>query len=202
LEVENLEVPTKEIETELENLKKGIKEGYISKRQKLTRELLGVYGHLKHGGKIVDLPRTFAKSELRKEDLPKLGIVPANGKYCYLYKKRSGGAIFSSERKTTWGTPYAKGNDVELPPDTFRWKDLENSRWRTLAPIIPPRIYVEICVRIVPENYHILYEVETWSISNPPRDPILGKMLTKNLFGVLATWDLTELERKIISGRV
>jgi len=201
LEVEHLKVPKEEIERELENLKKGIKEGYISRKQKLTRQLFGIYSHLRHGGKIVDIPLSFSKTGLREEiDLPKLAIIPVGAKYCYLYKRRNGGAIFSSERKS-WQI-YAKGNDVEVPPDTFRWKALDNQRWKTLAPIVPPRVHVEIAVRLIPENYHILYEVETWSVSTPPRDPILGKMLTKNLFGVLATWDLTELERKVIAGRV
>ncbi|MEM3580897.1 MAG: hypothetical protein QXQ64_06505 [Candidatus Bathyarchaeia archaeon] len=36
----------------------------------------------------------------------------------------------------------------------------------------------------------------------PPRDPILVKQLTPNLFGVLATWDLTPLEKAIIRGRI
>jgi len=202
IEVESLEVPKEQVTTELENLRTGIKEGYISRRQKLTRELLAVYAHLQHGGKLVDIPLTFSKTGLRKElDLPKLGIVPVGSKICYLYKKRNGSAIFSAENKSQWDVS-AKGNDVELPPDTFRWQNLDNDRWKTLAPIIPPRINVEIACRLIPHEYHILYEVEQWNKSSPPRDPILGKMLTKNLFGVLATWDLTELERKIIAGRV
>lgn len=45
------------------------------------------------------------------------------------------------------------------------------------------------------------WEVEKWK-PVPPRDPILVKRLTPNLFGVLATWNLTELERAIIRGRI
>jgi len=44
-------------------------------------------------------------------------------------------------------------------------------------------------------------EVEKWK-PLPPKDPILLKRLTPNLFGVLATWDLTNLERAIIRGRI
>lgn len=201
MEVETLEIPQQEIKTELENLRKGIEDGFITRKQTMTKDLLSIYGHLQHGGKIIDIPKTFAKTGLRVDDLPKLGIVPVNAKYCHLYKKSNGGAIFSIEDKRTWET-YARKNDVELPPDTFNWTDLENSRWVTLAPVIPPRIHVEIACRIIPENYHILYEVEVWNKSNPPKDPILGRMLTKNLFGIIATWDLTDLERKIIQGRI
>lgn len=46
-----------------------------------------------------------------------------------------------------------------------------------------------------------LLNVEKWK-PVPPRDPILVKRLTPNLFGVLATWDLTKLERAVIRGRI
>ena len=40
------------------------------------------------------------------------------------------------------------------------------------------------------------------SSAEVPRDPMLLKKLTPNLYGVLATWNLTELERAIIRGRL
>lgn len=204
MQVEEIQVSKEAVEKELEALKIGIREHYISKRNKLVRDLLSVYGHLKYGGAIIDLFETFSKIGLKEDGNPKLAIVPSNAKWCYLYKKRNGGAIFSIENKGRWETTVKKSlGDVELPPETFQWKDLEKRRFKCASPIIPPRINVQISARIVPYHYHILFEVEEWSKNPvPPRDPILGKLLTLNLFGVLATWDLTELERKIIRGRL
>lgn len=204
MQVEEIQVEKEKILSELEALKKGVKEHYISKRSKLVRDLLAVYGHLHHGGKIIDIFETFHNVGLKKDGNPKLAIVACDAKWCYLYKIRNGGAIFSKENKGRWGVSAKKTiGDIKLPPETFTWKDLEESRFKCASPIIPPRINVQISARIVPYHYHILFEVEEWSRNPvPPRDPILGKMLTPNLFGVLATWDLTELERKIIRGRL
>ena len=129
LKVESLEVPKQEVETELKNLKKGIKEGYISKRQKLTKQLLSIYAHLQHGGKIIDVPETFTKTGLRKEDLPKLGIVPVNAKRCYLYKKRNGERYFRG--KTNRGISMRKETMYYYPPtllDGKIWKIVDGKR--------------------------------------------------------------------------
>lgn len=210
MQVEELVVEKKEVEQELESLKTAIKEGYISKRTTITRDLLAVYGHLKHGGKIIDLFQTFRKVGLNENGNPKLGIVQYGARYCYLYKKHSGGAIFSNENKTSWQVYANKSNgDVEVPGDTFEWtEDLNesgNNRWKTVAPIIPPRVLTIASAKLTPQNYHVLFEAELWAKSKPPAppgDPILGKMLTPNIFGVIATWNLTELEKIIIKGRL
>lgn len=200
MKVENLEVAKEEVSKELAALKKGIKKGYITKRKALTRELFAIYGHLKYGGKIVDLHKSMKKAGLLKTiNAPRLAVIQGGTKWCYLHKKRNGGAIFSTERKD-WHV-YIKKDDVVLPADTFVWKNEDHLR--TLAPIIPPRINVEISARIIPYHYYIIFETESWAKAPlPPRDPILATRLSKLLFGVLATWDLTELERNIILGRV
>lgn len=86
------------------------------------------------------------------------------------------------------------------------WEALEKdeSRKKTVVPIIPPRVSLAVSTRLLPGYYHILFEVESWNSYSPkpPRDPILGRMLTNNLFGVLATWELTDLEAKIVEGRL
>ncbi|MBA7492029.1 hypothetical protein ES702_02578 [subsurface metagenome] len=204
MKVETIEVSKQEVKTELAALKKGIKEGYLSKRSGLTRDLLSVYGHLRYGGAIIDIFKTMEKTGLKNDDCPNLAVVQANAKHCFLWKKKSGGAIFSVGAKGWYDTKTLK-EDVELPPETFSWQDLENRCFKTIAPLIPPRILVEVSARIIPYHYYIIFEAEEWVKTrpkSPPRDPILCKRLTKNLFGVLATWDLTELERNIIRGRV
>lgn len=209
MKVEELVIEKREVEQELENLKHAIKEGYISKRTTIARDLMAVYGHLKHGGKIVDLFKTFRDVGLNDDGHPKLGIVQFNARYCYLYKKKNGGAIFSNENKDSWKTYANKTNgDIELPPDTFEWSEenLEKgTRWKTIAPIVPPRVLTIASTKLTPQHYHVLFESEVWAKSKPPvppRDPILGRMLTPNIFGIIATWDLTKLERTIIKGRI
>lgn len=140
MQVEELVVEKKEVEQELEHLKNAIKEGYISKRTSIARDLMAVYGHLQHGGKIIDLHKTFRDIGIDEEGHPKIAIVQYGSRYCYLYKKKSGGAIFSNENKTGWSIHANKTNgDIELPGDTFEWTEEQleqGKRWKTIAPII------------------------------------------------------------------
>lgn len=212
MELAEIEVEKREIEEELANLKLAIKDGYISKRTTIARDLMAVYGHLKYGGKIIDLYKTFTETGLTEEGHPKLAIVQFSSKYCYLYKKpRSGGAIFSNaplpRGRRGWGTVYAQKSegDIELPSDTFEYPDLKGElHWKTLAPMVPPRVLTIASTKLTPKEYYILWEADEWSISKParpPGDPILGKLLTPNIFGIIATWNLTKLEQIILRGR-
>jgi len=202
MDVELLEIPKQEAKEELKNLKVAIKKGYINERQKLTKDLLSVYQHLQHGGKIIDIFEVFPKFGLDKNGNPMMAISIASAKYCNLYKRRNGGAIFSRSRQNPWSIrARKKDGDIQLPADSFEWPDEENDRVRSLAPIIPARIYAKVKVRVLSNYYHIIFEPESWEkIPVVPSDPILGRMLTPNLFGVLATWDLTRLEKKILKG--
>lgn len=210
MELEAIEVSREEVESELESIKQAIKEGYISRRTVLARDLMAVYGHLKHGGKVVDIYKAFHDVGLNEEGHPKLAIVSFDARMCYLYKKNNGGAIFSKEAKDRYRVHATRSiGDVELPPDIYAWNkdekgNLPHRRYKTMAPLVPPRVIAIASAKLTPQHYHVIFEPELWvksKVPPPPRDPILGKMLTPNIFGIVATWDLTELERSIIRGR-
>lgn len=212
MEVENLEIPASEVKKELETLQKGIDEGYISKSSKLVRDLLEIYKHLENKGKLIDIYSAFKKAGLTEHGHPRLAIVRADATFCHLYKKKNGGAIFSRERKDQWAQHASfKEGDIELPSETYTWQlnkkgKLEERFWKTVCPMILPRIAVAISAKIVPYHYHILFEAEYWASDpeppRPPRDPILGRMLTPNMFAVYATWNLTDLEAKVLLGKL
>jgi len=48
------------------------------------------------------------------------------------------------------------------------------------------------------KNYYVLWEVEDWQ--KVPKDPLLLKRITKNLFILIDKWNLTKLEQAIIRG--
>jgi hypothetical protein len=101
----------------------------------------------------------------------------------------------SSTFSTTWNSFSI---DVSPPKETFPklLKYIEPKQMATAnVPIIP--------AKHLPKNkldkYFILWEVKKWGrIAEPKRDPLLLKRLTKNLFVVIASWNLTELESKIL----
>jgi hypothetical protein len=173
---------------------------------------MAVYGHLKHGKKIIDIHESFRKAGLNREGDPRLAICRADAKQCNCLKIEDGSAIFSMERLDRWQRqPRKTYAEVKLPSGTFQWQpidptrplntyNIKNQMIQCPAPIIPAKILVEE-VRYRLKNYHVLWEVEEWK-PVPPQDPILLKRLTSNLFGVLATWELTALEKAIIRGHV
>jgi hypothetical protein len=64
----------------------------------------------------------------------------------------------------------------------------------TIVPLIPPEHRPN---RNRLPRFHILWEVEKWD-PTPPRDPALLKWIGGDLWEVVATWDLTELERAVL----
>jgi len=214
MKVEQLEVPKEKAIAELRMLKQAVKQNVRLKKEQLYRDMQRVYGHItRHGGKIIDVYVAFKKAGLNKNGNPRLAIARANGKKCYAFKYEDGACLYRTDSRD-WR--YTKSNgDVRLPSGTFKWIIEEvPARWdpnvkfkkikggdtvKTVVPIIPPSILQLVKHKLA--NYHIIWEVKEWK-PFPPKDPILVKRLTPNLFGVLATWDLTPLERAIIRGRM
>lgn len=211
MQVEELSLPQKQAEEEFNALKEAFKRNAKLRKEEIRKDLFAVYGHLRHGKKIIDIYESFKKAGVNEDGDPKLAICRADGKQCFCVKTEDGGAILSIKRLDRWlRSPRKTYADVKLPAGTFQWttKDLvlpvsthniKNPVIRCLVPIIPAKILIKE-VKASLRNYHILWEVEKWK-PEPPKDPILLKQLTTNLFGVLATWNLTPLERAIIRGR-
>jgi hypothetical protein len=212
MEVEELALPQTQAEEEFKALKQALRRHAQLRKEQIRRELMAVYGHLKHGKKIIDIHESFRKAGLNLEGDPRLAICRADAKQCNCLKIEDGSAIFSMERLDRWQRqPRKTYAEVKLPAGTFQWQpidptrplntyNIKNQMIQCPAPIIPAKILVEE-VKHRLKNYHILWEVEEWK-PVPPQDPILLKRLTSNLFGVLATWELTVLEKAIIRGHV
>jgi hypothetical protein len=71
------------------------------------------------------------------------------------------------------------------------------TRAGTIVPLIPPRLRPRKH-RI--RGFHILWEVDSWT-PLPSKDPALLRHIRGDLWSVVATWDLTELEMAVLSQR-
>jgi hypothetical protein len=214
MQVEQFAVPKRQAQAELDALKQAVKQNTQLQKEQLYKDLQKVYGHMKHGAKVLDVYASFKAAGLNADGDPKLAICRADAKICYCLKQGDGAALFSMNPFPRQWSQEARStyNDVALPKLTFQWRKAQpdNPRtdyWnikkpeltKTTVPIIPAKLLSVVTSKL--SNYHILWEVEKWT-PEPPRDPILLKQLTPNLYGVLATWDLTPLERAIIRGRI
>ncbi len=129
--------------------------------------------------------------------LPCLAIVASDAPECCLSLERDGAARFATDR---WATGRRKV--TRFPAGTFPIAQDGSEFWKhhthtTLTPIIPPALRPKHHLA----NYRTLWEVEQWT-RVPPWDPMLLKPLGGMLYAVLATWDLTEMERAVLRGRI
>ena len=202
-------VPKEKIEKELEAFRQLIRNRKQQLLTQIHRDLRRIYGHMYHGGKVIDVYESFRKAGLNENGMPRLAIARADGVECYCYRRDDGGAIFSIQR-FNWNANYDDYvprkvyGEIMLPKGTYQFpKDkyghVRPSQIKTLVPIIPTHILSTLKHTL--KNYHIIWEVSEWK-RVPPKDPILVKMVTPNIALELATWNLTKLERAVITGRL
>lgn len=171
------------------------------------KDLKKVYYHLKSGKKVVDIYNIFKKFGLNEDGDPKLAICKADAKVCYASKQRDGSIRF----RITESTWYAKASDsIDLPKETFDFTIVRKQEpngyiservhrpdIKTSVPIVPADKMPESALK----NFYILWDVKKWELA-PPKDPLLLRKLTANLFLIEAKWGLTKLERAVIRGRL
>lgn len=163
-----------------------------NKEEKYLKQLRNAYSFLKDGKKLVDIYDVF-KNCGTKGGLPKFAIARADRKTGLFLKRRNGAGSFGHYA----GRWRNFCSDVVLPKGTFRYVTKKTEHFKTKTPIIP----LEIKTKKLKDLW-VLWEVEDWEkIAVPPADPILLVRISKNLFAIIASWDLTPLERAIVRGR-
>jgi len=194
-DVNELGVVSVEEAKELYEISKGIEssESYIKAVQK-------VYSAIAEGHKILDVYEAFTVTGTDEHGLPKLAIARADRKKIYLTSQGNFQYRALRNVKTSWGTSmrWTSKMDVSLPKGTFPLlKSMGDKRYSTRVPIIPVKFYPKDDLK----RYFVLWEVESWDEEElMPEDPFLLKRLTKNLFMIMAEWDLTPLEKAIMKG--
>jgi hypothetical protein len=122
----------------------------------------------------------------------------------------NGRAVFRNHHGYHAGRP-ARTTRFELPVGTFsgwsaRWENNERilvgrpRGWSEEATAIVPTVPAALRPKASLERFCILWEA-IWQ-REPPRDPMLLKPLGWPFFAVVAVWDLTELERAVLRGRI
>lgn len=159
------------------------------------KDLQKIYNQVKNGRKVIDIGKVIAKGGVHPNQHPKLAIAQVTSKKVSCKYSQNGDVKFLN---STWESKADVILPVCLPVYTFQ----DNDRWRRLeleapVPIIPPKIRPSV----VSDDYYILWEVDVWKMV-PPTDPYLLRRITKNMFVVLAGWDLTEIEKSAMAGRM
>lgn len=162
------------------------------------------------------VPRTLVRSKgtewERRETflVPRLAVCRASAAYVYtLGLQRNGRLELVDSLRRRFD--YRSGRitlelDEELPENIESGHDLvgswNGSAWCSMVPIVPPRHRPPRASTL--DSFLVLWEVDRWEWSTPPAppgDPALLRHVGGDIYAVLATWDLTELEQLVLSGR-
>ena len=152
---------------------------------------------LSRGQKVLDLIQVMTEAGVDAQHRPRLAICRADAPRVFCDCPQDGSAVFSVAR---WPRSRpSSASTIRMPPATFAAFDLQGASWRTVechavVPTIPPQYRPAHAL----SGYHLLWEAE-WQTA--PRDPLLLKRLSANLYVVLAQWDLTPLEQAVLRGR-
>ena len=163
--------------------------------------IAAAYRAAARGLPVISLPRAIGTGGFFPDGNPKLAVIAATAAECFV-RWDNGALVYS-----TWDSPQANRGSlvgktsvrVPLAPDDRpaglrrRWESAS-----TVVPLVPPahRLHLRRM-----NHCHILWEVESWT-QVPPRDPALIRHIRGDLWAVLSVWDLTELERLVLSQRM
>jgi hypothetical protein len=158
-------------------------------------EIQRTYQLISQGRVVIQALAEIAKAGVGDDHLPKLAIVRANARTCFVNLRHDGGARFTVKR---WPRDHETRTYVDLPSGSFPPPQRQRfSAAEAQVPLIPIHLRPQRGLA----NYHILFEAEWTPI--PPKDPLLLRRVGQaDLWLVLAAWDLTEIERAVLAGRI
>lgn len=169
------------------------------RKEKYLKTMKQAMYQMKEGRELIDIYKIMKQVGLNENNEPRLAISRADLDKVTFAKRDSGTGDFEMNGKDTISLPQntfkIHWNREEGVTDQNSWR-IDKKRIRTKVPIIP--------VEILPEgslsNYYVLWETNEWEELPETKDPLLLKRISENLFAILGSWDLTELEQSIISG--
>ena len=157
----------------------------------IDEALMKGYREIAAGRQVLYLPDTIREGGRTEEGYPKLAIARADWTHVTADMKSQCTSVkFTRDR---WTKREGACNTLRMPPSL--WPAIPGptpSDARAIVPLVPPRYRPPAAL----SNYHILFEAEWKPI--PPRDPALLKDLGGGMYAVLAVWDLTDLEMKVL----
>jgi len=159
------------------------------------------YRAASRGRAVISLPLTIGAAGYHGNGLPRLAVARGDATECWCWWDGSAAIYTSDEWAGNQGALVGRhsvrvplmGDELPARRPNSSW-----SRGHTLVPLVPPA-----CRSSWPRmrSCHILWEVEEWELV-APRDPALIHHLRGDLWEVFSTWNLTELERSVLSQRV
>lgn len=197
MELNTITMPRAEARAAFLSYRRAVK----ARHDREDEQIMRGYRSLAQGKRVINLLEVVAAGGEDAAHRPKLAIIRADSKLCFMRRRGDGRVTFATDQSAAqgWGGRVRRDKRIELPADTLArvpgWKDYESVDAQAIVPNIPPALRPVHAL----SGYHILFEAEWRPVA--PRDPALLKHLGGDLWAVLAVWNLTDLERAVLSAR-
>jgi hypothetical protein len=150
-------------------------------------EIAAIYKRIAQGRTVIRALESIRVAGLNAEGFPKLAICRADMTTCVWRP---------ATNRCTFGESWPRSKSRKTVK--MDWPDLNSQKY--MAEAVVPLIPVHLRPRRGIENYHILWEAE-WT-KRYPVDPFLLRRFGGDAWLVVAAWDLTEVERAVMAGRL
>lgn len=172
--------------------------------------ILRGYKALAKGHTVIDLPKCIRLGGVFEDSgLPRLAVATSSHEFVYVKRDQDGWVRFSPQgdwelnarrRKNVFRCPDGTLPVMERPVRTAL-RSWRNHPWegymRAMVPHVPPSLRPAHSL----DGYATMFEVDEWALDpKAPVDPALLKHIGGDLYAVLATWDLSPLERTVLDG--
>jgi hypothetical protein len=205
MDLATIEVTPEEAEAKFEEYSAAVKNRHDAEDEAIMRgykalsrgtRLLSLKATMKAGGtETASFSRWESQGSVTRDMLiPQLAVIRADAKEVFCDGiLMDGGVRFTMDR---WPHHNATRRMVRVPDGTFEPVSQSRDTVKAMVPLIPPALRPRAAL----SNYHILFEAEWKPV--PPKDPALLRHIGGDLYSIVAVWDLTELERAVLSERL
>jgi hypothetical protein len=162
----------------------------IDAEDRATVEMLKV---LAEGRQILDVVESMRLAGCKPDGTPVLAIARADQEWCYCRSCHPDLLFGPRNHKRAHKRLTAVIPKSALPGCKVGSASLYEIR--AVVPTIPPHLRPAASLR----HFHILWEADWQAV---PRDPILLRRIRGHQYAVIAQWDLTEVERLVLSTRL
>jgi hypothetical protein len=193
-----LEIPVDEAKARLAEYQQAL----AVERNSEDEAIAAGYRAASRGLPVVLLSQVFERGGWFDNGLPRLAIARADAQVVRvdiegLWGSGDLGLVFMDNDRATNRGALVGRHSVRVQVPRRDHNGTSRRGGRTTVPLVPPRHRPR---RPRLHGFHVLWEVERWD-PTPPRDPALLRHIRGDLWAVMATWDLTELERAVLSQR-
>jgi hypothetical protein len=148
------------------------------------------YKELAAGHQVLHLHDVMKAAGVDEKNLPKLAICRSDAKWCHYDVVNAQPTFLMDEAR--FYDRVRKDKCIRLPQGML---PAPKFRARAMVPTVPAGLRPTASLA----NYFTLWEADWQKV---PVDPMLLKHIGGMLYAVLAVWDLTELERAVLAGRL